>query len=295
MRILHALLLASFAFLTACGGGGGGGTPAPATLPYTYTSSNGDRIKTTVTHATGNESSISAIAFIDDISSFGYGSPTDLSNYLLDNGTNTYTVASSGITATNFATLTATNQQVTLGGSSWAYSRYGLFIDKTPNSNGANTQYLMRHMPYIRYLRYNTATFTGATYAQVGSKAAGGFVTDQTRWATVNCNVSIVATSTGGEGTSIDLTLSGCDNGIVTSGYLRLTKPTISGTASATLGTFGATSNGDTFTPTSASGFYGVAGPNSEELVGHVVVRGTTLVSGVAKTTRFTLAFGGRK
>jgi hypothetical protein len=303
MRALPTLALVSFMFLTACGGGGGGdssSSSAPTTTPYVYTSVNRMMTKTTVTHATGNESSPTAMTFTEE-TILNYGSPIDLSNYLLDNGTHSLMVASNGITAATLATLSANagNQAVKLGGSTWSYSRYGLFIDKTPNSNGLNTQFIVRNMPYVRYLRYNSAVFTNATYNKAGSMAVGNFltdtVTDATNWATVTCNVSIAASSTGGEATSIDVTLSACNNNIVTTGYLRLTKAKIDGIAGASLGTFGATSNGNVFTPTFAQGFYGVAGPNSEDLVGHVVVRGTTLVSGVPRTTDFTLAFGARK
>jgi hypothetical protein len=297
MRTLNLALFASLTLLTACGGGGS--SPSATSTPTTtvHTSSNGDRTTTTVTHALNNESSVSAISFAGDSSNFSYGSQTDLSNYVLDNGTHTFAVSSSGITSTNLATLSANagNQQVLLGGSAWSYARYGLMVDKTPNSNNLNTQYVIRHMPYVRYLRHPSAVFTNATYNLTGSKAVGGFLVSSNRWATVTCDVSVAATSTGGESTSIDITLSACDNGIATTGYLRLTKSTITGLASASLGTFGATSNGNTFTPSVPQGFYGVAGPNSEDLVGHIVVHGSTLVSGVALPTRFTLAFGARK
>lgn len=306
MHKLNALFVASLVALTACGGGGGGGgsssssstsgsTSSSDASSTVFTSSNGGRVNTTVTHAANNESSTSNVSFVDDTSSSSYGSSTMLSAYLLDNGTNTYSVSSSGIISTNLATLSSGNKQVRLGGSAWSYSRYGLFIDKTPNSNSLNTQYIVRHMPYVRYQRYNTAVFTNATYNQVGSMAVGAFVVDGTRWATVTCNVSVAATSTGGEATSIDITLSSCDSGIVTTGSLRMTKATLSGTSNASINNFGATSNGDTFTPSFARGFYGVAGPNSEDLVGEIIVNGTTSVSGVARATRFTFAFGGRK
>lgn len=284
-------------FLSACGGGGSSSTSSTVASTYSHTSSNANRLKTTVTHALNAEATVSDISYVEETNSFSYGNSLDLSLYVLDNGTNTFTVSSSGVSSTNLVTLTANagNQEVLLGGSTWASSRYGLFIDKTPNSNGLNTQYVVRHMPYIRYLRYFSADFSDATYNQAGSKAVGGLATTSTRWATVTCNVSAAASSTGGGATSVDITLSGCDNGIATTGYLRLSKATVTGTASASMGTFTITNNGNTFTPTLVSGYYGFGGTNSEELVGHFELIGNTTVSGVSKSTQFTVAFGAHK
>lgn len=296
-------LLFCLALLGACGNGGGGGEGGssssavdPASL-YTFTKENFERINTTVTHAPGDELTISNITFVLDSSAFSYGSSVSLSSYVLDNGSRTFAVDTSALSSTNLVALSANaaNQRVWVGGTTWGYSRFGYFVDKTPNSNLLNTQYLLRNLPYTRYQRYFSAAATNATYAAAGSKAIGTYVTEDTQTAIVTCNISVAFTATGVGQSSADFTLSGCDNGITPTGYFRAAKSSVDTTSLSSIGTFGATSPGGVFTPTSASIHYGLGGPNSEEIVGSALIYGTTLVGAVTRQTRISFAFGAKK
>jgi len=295
-------LLFCLALLSACGNGGGGsGAPAQpdvgASSLYTHNLENGLRITTTVTHAFNAEATITGITTALDASAFSYGSSLSLSSYTLDNGTNTFAVDTSAFFSANPVALSANagNQQVRVGGTTWTYSRFGFFVDKTPNSNLLNTQYLLRNLPYNRYQRYNSATAANATYNQAGSKVIGTYVTENTATTTFTCNISAAFTATGPGQSSTDFTLSGCDNGITTTGYLRAAKSSVSTMSLNSIGTFSATNPDGVFTPTSVNFHYGLGGPNSEEMVGFAVVYGTTLVGAVARQTQISFAFGAKK
>lgn len=291
-------LLFCLALLSACGNGDGGSSPpANDSYLYTFTMANGQRVNTTVTHVSNDELTISAIALGGDFSTFSYGNSTSLSNYVLDNGTRTFSVDTSAFSSTNPIALSANagNQQVWVGGTTWAHSRFGFFLDKTPNSNGLNTQYLLRNLPYTRYQRYYSAVAANATYNQAGSKAVGTYAVTNGQTTTVTCNISVAFTNTGGAASSANFTLSGCDNGITTTGFLSAAKSNADTMSSSSVAGFGATSASGVFTPTTTNFFYGVGGPNSEEIVGTALVNGTTMVGGAARLSQISFAFGAKK
>lgn len=302
LHTLKPAALLCLALLTACGGGGGGGAPTPPNVSgsslYETSLENGQRVNVTVYHAAGNEAAVGTVAFGGDLSSFSYGSSLSLSSYSIDNGTRTYAVDTSAFFSPNLVALSANagNQRVWVGGTAWTYARYGYFVDKTPNSDGMNTAYSLRNLPYTRYQRYYSASAPNATYNQAGSKAIGTYVIGGTQSVTVICNISAAFTSPGGSQSSTDFTISGCDNGITTTGYLRAAKTSPSVMSLSSIGTFSATGSNGVFTPTAAAIVYGLGGPNSEELVGTAVIDGNTLVGGVTtRQARFVLAFGAKK
>ena len=300
---LHTLKPAAvlgLALLTACGGGGGGPPPAPDVSGsglFTFTKAHGQRTNVTVNHTVGNEAATGTIALGIESTTFNYGDGTSLSSYPLDNGTRTYAVDTTAFSTPNLVALSANagNQQVWVGGTTWTHSRYGFFLDKTPNSNGANSQYLLRNLPYVRYQRYYSASAPNATYNQAGSKAVGSYAITDTQTLTFTCNISVAFTNTGGAASSATFTLSGCDNGITMTGSLGAAKSNADTMSSSSVAGFSATSASGAFTPLSVNFFYGIGGANSEEIVGTALVNGNTSVGGVPRLTQINFAFGAKK
>lgn len=301
LRPLPLLGLSIAALLTACGGGGGGGgssTSSTSTTPYTLTLANDGYLKATASHAVGNEAALTGLTQSQNIpSSPNYGSSSSLNSYVLDDGYESMAIDTSSTTSGNVLALSANagNKKAYIGGSTWNYARFGQFIDKTPNSNGLNSEYTVRSMSFLRFHDYKNYNVSTTTYNLPGSKAVSMYVTENTQVDTVTCDVS-VALTVAGKAQTADITLSGCDGGVSTTGYVRATKASPeTGGASLSVGAFGATTPGGVFTASSGTFFYGIAGPNNTELVGQGVIRGTTMVGGTARTTVINLVLGARK
>jgi hypothetical protein len=301
VRPLPLLGLSIAALLTACGGGGGGGgssTSSTSTTPYTLTLANDGYLKATTSHAVGNEASVTGITQASAFpASSSYGSSYSLNSYVLDNGSKTMAIDTSTVNSGNVLALSANagKQKAYVGGSTWNYARFGQFIDKTPNSNGLNSEYTQLSMSFLRFHDYKNYNVSTTTYNLPGSKAVSMYVTESTQVDTVTCDVS-VALTVAGKAQTADITLSGCDGGVSTTGFVRATKASPeTGGASLSVGAFGATTPGGVFTASSGTFFYGIAGPNNTELVGQGTIRGTTMVGGTARTTVINLVLGARK
>jgi len=296
----------SIAAISACGGGGGSPAPAADTTQsspaFTFYTTKDTRLLTTVGHAVNVENPATSVNAAVDSSSVPTDSSTSLSTYTLDNGVNSMSINTTSVSAGTWHIQTSGGRTAYIGGTEWNHSRFGYLSDKTSNSNGTNTEYKVRMMPFVRVNAYNTPVITSASYNKDG-RAVGSYTTNGAQWSTITCDVSVQMTVASGAQTA-DLTTTNCKDAanaaITTTGFIRATKSSnANGFATATNGTtpFTALSNGgtETFTPSSFSIYYRLGGPNAEEMVGTVFMTGTTTAGANSYTSYVTLGFGASK
>lgn len=306
-----ALSATVLALLTACGGGGGGGdSPAPAGTNQNNTSAvYGYITTTTVVHAFNNEASVSSIAEGTEATTANtMTNVVSVSKYTLSNSVNSMNVDSSAFSSAGFASITSGQKNVKVGGTTWSYSRFGVFQDRQSNSNGLNTQYIVRTFPYAITQPYASATPVTASY-NTGGKAAGVYTTNNVDWHDFECSVSVAFSVTAAT-QQADVSLSGCvdagNNAIAygTPGLVRLTKTLATGSYSntnnpvftATLGNAAGANTTQTLTSTLQSGHFVLGGPNADEIVGTIYIAGTSVTTSFGtKTSNMTLTFGVKK
>lgn len=305
----HTALISAALLLTACGGGGGGGSSAsPASTGTNQYTILGTITKATVGHALNDETTVSSIAEGTEATTVNtFTNVVSVSKYTLSNSVNSMNVDSSAFSSAGFASITSGQKNVKVGGTTWSYSRFGIFQDKQSNSNGLNTQFIVRTLPYATTQSYTSATPVSATYNTSG-KAAGVYTTNNVDWHNFECSVSVAFSVTVATHQA-DVSLSSCvdaaNNAITygTPGLVRLTKTLATGNFSntnnpvftATLGNAPAFTT-QTLTSTTQSGRFLLGGPNADEMVGEIYIAGNTVTTSHGnKTSNMTLTFGVKK
>jgi hypothetical protein len=217
-------------------------------------------------------------------------------------------VDSSAFSSAGYASITSGQKNVKVGGTTWSYSRFGVYQDRQSNSNGLNTQYIVRTFPYAIAQPYASATPVSASYNTSG-KAAGVYTTNSVDWHNFECSVS-VAFSVTVTTHQADVSLSSCvdagNNAITygTPGLVRMTKTLATGqyantnnpVFTATLGNPAGVNTTQTLTSTLQSGHFVLGGPNADEIVGTIFIGGNSVTTSFGtRTSNMTLTFGAKK
>ena len=292
------------ALLTACGGG----PASPSAGAYDNSSVGGNYIvQATVKHAQNNES------YVNSTQGTALSAPVDamtkvtsVSQYTLSNSVHSMDVDTFSASAAGFATITDNQKSVKVGGTTWLNSRFGLFQDKESNSDGQNTEYIVRTYPYGITQIYPNATPVSAAYNTSG-KATGTYITGGVQWRNFGCDVNVVLSVTDTT-READVSLSNCVDAEEPSitydmtGLLRLTKTLPIGNVNASASGFTATLGGatesprHTLTPNYHNGKFELGGPNADEIVGTIYIAGPSYVTAdISKQTMMTFSFGALK
>ena len=283
--------------LTACGGGGN--SPASPSAGEYETSAVGAIFvaKATVGHAQNDEAAInpnSIATAIDFAPREAVTNVESVSKYTVNNGVHTIDVDTSAASETEFVTIIDDQKKVKVGATTWPYSRFGLFQDKETNSDGFDTQYTVRTLPYATTQVYSSEIPDPASYNTSG-KATGTYTIQGVEWRNFECSVN-VTTSVTEASHDAEVSLSNCvdanDNAIGTTGSLLLRKTRPSGDFIGTATTFTATLGTHTMTGQGTYGTFTLGGPNAEEIVGTIVIAGK---EDGWKDIHITLAFGAKK
>jgi hypothetical protein len=306
----NTALISAALLLTACGGGGGGGdSPASTSTNQNNTSAvYGYITTTTVGHALNDEATISSIAEgTESTTANTMTNVVSVSKHTVSNSVNSMNVDTSAFSSAGFANTTSGQKSLKTGGTTWNYSRFAVFQDRQSNSNGLNTQYIVRTFPYAITQPYASAIPVSASYNTSG-KAAGVYTTNNVDYHNFECSVS-VAFSVTATTHQADVSLSNCvdiaNNAVTygTPGVVRLTKTLATGqyanannpVFTATLGNVAAGTT-QTLTSTLQSGHFVLGGPNAEELVGTIYIAGNSVTTNHGtKTSNMTLTFGAKK
>jgi hypothetical protein len=290
--IRSASVLAMSALLVACGGDGGA-DPKAAGGGGSGSNSGAATATTTLVASTVRGLDITNLASTSTpfIAALVAETPTfsnikSLSNFTLNDEAGSrgslYEINTTGMSAGTFYKATANLQATSfsVGGTTWPYSRFGLFSStgtRTPLPPVQGTY--TRHTPFFMANVSSPATLADAIYANglaVGTLAFGGDTT-------IQCEASAAYTHSS---QSIELTLSNCYSW--PSSGLPTELP-VTGTIS--MNSKGATSKNFSFNKTEVlvveSSGYKLAGPTGQELVG--------AVTGSGPRGYFTFAFGAKK
>jgi hypothetical protein len=184
-----------------------------------------------------------------------------------------------------------------VGGTQFAYSRFGTYLSLISNTNGANSQYIERSAPYSFAQVANPSNPTSATYASLG-KAVGTLAISNVAKTEVQCDVGVAFTVVS-LNKRADITLSNCvSNGVafpVAGTYrIELSPGTVSNQIVSAASLTHVNPTGPVNTPVvfnSFTGYYLLGGPNAEEIVGSLTLSGAATVN----TATFNMAFGVKK
>ena len=299
--VSRAVLCASvLALLSACGGGGNGTASSSAGESNTRTVT-GYMTGAKVQHSVGAEDQIT---FIPNNSNNQFyevlRNVASLSQYTLNNGVHsididTSTDVAEGIVTADGVDPDGNKQNVQMGGSTWNYSRFGLFQDKQPNSNGENTEYYIDVVPYALAEPRVSPTAGLAMYNSSG-KATGIVMVGGRALRNFECDVKVgLSVADDVEIAAIELLncVDVADNTITydTNGSLQITRKVSTDDFSTITDLFSAKFGIYTMNPSEGHAKFILGGPNADEIVGTFYIEG---VSG-DRSIYANFAFGAKK
>lgn len=307
--ILVGTILAANISLVACGGGGesstapvnssGNGTTQTTSTTGSHSVQSGAALmsKTTITYsAPDRKTALGLVSTITTASPVVTSAALGNINLMINEGgqTATKSIASNGIVATGIASFNSGTESIKLGGTTYAYSRFGLvnFINlHATDSTKTEERAAPFHVSTV-YSNYApvTAIYTG--------KLVGAFVVnDSSTNYGLMCDVSVAYTV--GATTVIQPTISNCfdsEAGVkIVSGGIQFTK-TVNSVSLINVGLSFKNSQGVVMTATVVRAFNTlIGGPNGEELVGSASIDGVATINGTAANGTIVFSFGGKK
>jgi len=315
MQIRH-IYYAGVLALAACGGGGGGGgdsgegagNPTP-TSSTNFVVSRDVRLLGTFDHDYQDRKTITGISAAIDASVLSPDTSTSLSQYTLDNGANQRVINTSAIKSGGLFNLTGGTSLVNIGGTQWNYSRFGYWTDQTLNSNGKDTQFVIRYMPFFRANTDKSPAITTANY-QTSGLSVGNFVMDDFTFGPLSCVIGVKFTKGTDDKQTAEISLSACNLNDTSSkspfkssdGTLLAQKTSNTSQVTASLGTsplhivyLDDDNKEYDLKPTNYKVSYALAGPNAEEMVGSIYLNGTFKNGTTDTPFHINMAFGAKK
>jgi predicted component of type VI protein secretion system len=279
LKTASVVALASSLLLAGCGGGGSSADNNVVTPTSTITTSS----VVGVDFSHPSASSINTTSVVNQSPMFS--NVSSLHAYTLNDGSGSpngqYTFNTASSKSDNFIAVSSQGHAYLLGGTTWSYARFGLFLDFM-------TAEVMRATPFFLASIYGNPTLTDATYATNG--LAVGLFSNANQATFVKCNASaeyMLASK------KIVLTLSACFDANADPAVAAA----VASTGSIELSPNGYVTNSFSINPDATttaenlshvvSSDFKLAGSAGQELVGAITVKGGS--------SYFTFAFGAQK